>query len=130
MTTGHQATVRIRDAGAPQRADTSDARFTIAPNPLTGAPTILSPALALGRVFPNPARDELFVSFTLPDAEPALLELVDVAGRRVAGRAVGAMGPGSHVVGLGHGLSLESGLYFVRLRRGAQSQTTRVAIVE
>ncbi len=46
---------------------------------------------------PNPAvAGQLTVAFTLPNAEPARLELIDVSGRRLAARDVGSLGPGRH----------------------------------
>jgi len=48
----------------------------------------LAAELALGGVRPNPATKELAVTFSLPDAAPARLEAYDLAGRRVAARAV------------------------------------------
>jgi hypothetical protein len=56
--------------------------------------TAASSTLAWRRA-PNPARSqELTVQFVLPTAEPAKLELFDIAGRRLAEREVGQFGPG------------------------------------
>jgi hypothetical protein len=128
-TTGPQARVRVRDSNVHGHADASDALFTIAPNPLTAAPPAVPRDLVVHRVFPNPAREALFVSFSLPAAQVATLELVDVAGRRVAAREVGALGAGDHVIDLGRGAALESGLYFVRLTQGARRSIARAAFV-
>jgi len=81
-------------------------------------------------VWPNPGRgDRAIVSFALASAEPATLELVDVAGRRVLERAVGTLGPGGHQLDLAGGRRLPAGVYMVRLTQGPRSWTTRVAIV-
>ena len=48
----------------------------------------------------------MMVGFTLPSAESARLELIDVAGRRVASRDVGALGAGQHAVNLTPGRQL------------------------
>jgi hypothetical protein len=85
---------------------------------------------ALTGVSPNPsAGSRLSVAFTLPDGEPAKLELLDAAGRRVAGRGVGALGAGRHTVDLSPSGRLAPGIYLVRLTQGAQVRTNRVAVV-
>ena len=52
----------------------------------------------------------LSVAFSLPDASPAELELVDVAGRRVFQRDVGNLGAGFHVLPIDHA-NLPAGMY-------------------
>jgi hypothetical protein len=82
---------------------------------------------ALEGVRPNPSRGEaLTVRFSLPTAAPARLELLDVAGRRIASHDVGM---GQHTLGLGAGQHLAPGLYLVRLTQGANTRTTRVAVI-
>jgi hypothetical protein len=95
--------------------------------PGPGAPL----AFALEGVRPNPASgDRLTISFALPTASPARLELWDVAGRRVAGREVGSFGAGRHVVDLAFGMHVPAGLYLVRLTQGDAVRTSRVAFLE
>jgi len=91
-----------------------------------------SPArLALAGAWPNPARAAaLSLRFTLPDAEPARLDLLDVSGRRVAGRNVSALGAGEHVLRLESAERLRPGLYFARLSRGAESLVAKVCVLE
>jgi hypothetical protein len=67
------------------------------------------------------------VSFNLPSDHPASLDLIDVAGRRVATRAVGALGAGEHVMSLNE-RALLGGVYFVRLSQDGRSVTTRAAV--
>jgi sugar lactone lactonase YvrE len=87
--------------------------------------------LALAGVWPNPASGRaLNVRFTLPAKADARLELLDVAGRRVVTREVGALGPGQHAVSLSRGSSVPPGLYFVRLRQGAETRTVRVTVAQ
>jgi hypothetical protein len=87
-------------------------------------------SFALERVQPNPSRGErLRVRFTLPTAAPARLELLDVSGRRVLERAVGALGPGRHTVEFAAGRRLAAGIYVVRLSQGASVRVTRVALL-
>ena len=88
-------------------------------------------ALSLEGARPNPAYGgALSVAFTLPEAASARLELVDVGGRRVAGREVGALGAGRHVVALGAERRLPPGLYLLRLSQGARARVTRVVVIE
>jgi len=87
-------------------------------------------ALALERVTPNPSRGQrLAVTFTLPVAGPARLEMLDVGGRLIAAREVGILGPGRHTVDPGIGRKLRPGLYLVRLTQGGESRVIRAAVV-
>ena len=78
---------------------------------------------------PNPAGPDLTVAFSLPTREPASLELLDVAGRRVLVRAVGAYGPGDHVVSLGNGRRFSAGVYLLQLSQGKRSVTRKTVVV-
>ena len=88
-----------------------------------------APAFALRGLQPNPAGRQVAVAFTLPDAAPASLQLIDVSGRRVVDRRLEGMGAGPHVVILTEGPRLPPGLYFVRLAHGGRSLVTRGVIV-
>jgi hypothetical protein len=82
---------------------------------------------ALDPVRPNPSRGgALTVRFSLPTDAPARLELLDVAGRRIASHDVGI---GQHTLDLGAGQHLPPGLYLVRLTQGANTRVTRVAVL-
>ena len=79
---------------------------------------------------PNPSRDgAATVTFALPSAGPATLELVDLAGRTVVSRAVGSLGAGVHRVTLAANGRLAAGVYFARLTAGRDIRTTRIAIL-
>ena len=87
-------------------------------------------AFALEGAQPNPSRGEgLTVAFTLASGAAASLELLDVAGRRMATREVGSLGAGRHTLDLREGRGLAPGLYLVRLTQGANTRTTRVAMI-
>ena len=77
----------------------------------------------------NPAVRDVVVVFSLPDALPAALDLIDVGGRRVATQEVGSLGPGRHSVTLGAGRALPPGVYLVRLSRAGQALTVRAAVI-
>ena len=83
--------------------------------------------LALHRAGPSPARGVVAVECALPDAGPATLEAHDVAGRRVASRELGSLGPGRHTIELARGLP--AGIYVVRLSQGGRTRTVKVAVL-
>jgi hypothetical protein len=99
-----------------------DATTDVAPDGTT--------AFALERVRPNPAiASRLVISFSLPTAAPARLEVFDVRGRRVAGQEVGGRGAGRQAVPL-WSAQLTPGVYLVRLSQGASSMTQRMTVVD
>src|SRR5207237_9556742 len=114
-------------------------QVTVIASSASGVP---SPALAAGvrlaAPAPNPwARGTggaLGVSFSLPAAADADLALFDLAGRRVATLARGALAAGPHVAHwdgtLDTGRRAAAGVYFVRLTALGTMRKARVAIVE
>ena len=69
------------------------------------------------------------VDFALGSSTAARLELVDVAGRRISSRAVGALGAGRHTVDLTAAARIEPGIYFLRLTQAERTVTARVVAV-
>jgi hypothetical protein len=88
----------------------------------------LSAALSLRSPYPNPTTGPVWAAFTLPSSGGAMLSLVDVTGRRLSGREVGALGAGSHLLRLDEGLRLGPGLYWIVLEHGQERLTARVAV--
>ncbi len=86
------------------------------------------PKLALAGARPNPAIGTARIAFTLPSRDPGVLEVIDLAGRRVLRRDVGGLGPGSHVVTL-DSPRLRAGLYFIRLMHGGQVLRARMVLI-
>lgn len=86
-------------------------------------------ALALERVAPSPARGDFRIVFTLPSAAPAMLELMDIAGRRVASRSVGELGAGRHSLSLAETRTVPPGRYILRLTQGGRSLTSPVTVL-
>ncbi len=78
---------------------------------------------------PSPARSLLAAVFTLPDGAPARLELMDLSGRRILSREVGALGGGEHVLRLDESGALRAGVYLLRLTRGGTSVTARAVVI-
>jgi hypothetical protein len=87
-----------------------------------------APAFALYVPRPMPAERNLVVTFSLATEESAVLELLDVSGRRIQRREVGALGAGPHVVSLGEGRRLAGGLYLIRLVQGARSAVIKAVV--
>jgi len=92
--------------------------------------TAEAPEVALEGARPNPAvAGAVKVAFTLSSAGRARLELIDVGGRLVAARDVGALGPGPHTVDLEEGGRVPPGVYLIRLTAASHSFTRRVAVL-
>jgi hypothetical protein len=90
----------------------------------------LATPFALYGLQPNPAVRDLRVAFSLPDDQPATLELLDLAGRRVRFLSVGSHGAGRHVVSLGQTASMASGVYLVRLERGGRKFVSKCVVMQ
>lgn len=87
-------------------------------------------ALELSPLIPNPSHGTaLTVHFSLPDANAASLELLDVQGRRIEKREVGTLGAGRHAQVLSERGGLAPGVYVVRLSHGGESLTRIGAVV-
>lgn len=87
--------------------------------------------LTIESVRPNPSHGGLLqATFTLPSSSPARIELLDVAGRRLLNREVGAFGAGQHVLELRPGRTLAPGLYLVRLTQGAVVRIARTVVLD
>jgi Galactose oxidase, central domain/Kelch motif len=88
-----------------------------------------SRGFSLAGVRPNPTEGAFHASFALSDGSPAILELMDLSGRRMLRMDVGDLGPGTHLVDLGRGRKLAPGVYIVRLSRAGQFLTTRATVL-
>ena len=88
--------------------------------------------LAVGPAGANPASGRsLVVDVALPSAAPARLEMLDVMGRVVAERDLGALGAGRHAVDLSAGLrSFAPGVYLVRVTQGGDAKVVRLTVID
>ncbi len=103
----------------------------LGPGQTTDTPLDRPFTLTLEGARPNPARGgRMMVHFALPGDAPARLELFDLAGRRVAERAVGGLGAGPHAVELAPGRLLAPGVYVVRLTQGTDARTIRQVVLD
>jgi len=89
-------------------------------------PSVLQ--LALETPYPNPGDADFLVAFALPTDQPAVIELRDVAGRRIVVREVGDLGPGRHTIRLRPEIPLRPAVYFLRLRQGGSSVAAKLTI--
>ncbi len=88
-----------------------------------------SRGLALFGPYPQPARGSPMIALSIPTTVPApRLEVYDLAGRRVANRDLSALGTGRHLVSIGTGSSLASGVYLIQLVQGEQERTARAVV--
>jgi hypothetical protein len=91
----------------------------------------LQARFALAGAIPNPAPGrDLRVRFSLPNAQPARLELYDLNGRLVSAREVGTLGAGEHSLLLSAGGHVSPGVYWLRLSQASRRETVRIAVVD
>jgi hypothetical protein len=87
-------------------------------------------ALALGAPSPNPSNGAVTLAVTLPAARGARLDVLDLAGRRVASRDLGGLDPGRHVIALTEAEALAPGLYVLQLTHAGVARRARLVRVE
>ena len=97
--------------------------------PVSVPPGSATTSLAIRGVRPNPSVGPLSVAFTLPDASPARIDVIDLAGRRVLGRDLAGLGPGSHVVSFPEAATLPAGVYTIRLSQAGRSVAARSIVM-
>jgi hypothetical protein len=85
--------------------------------------------LGLEPIHPNPSTGALTVAFTLPTPDQASLELLDLAGRRLAIRQVESPGTGRRSVGFPEARGFAPGLYHARLTQGARSLSVKFCVM-
>jgi hypothetical protein len=125
-----QVRIRVVDPHASQFSDAGDADLTIYDASALDVPGG-TPKLALLGAWPNPARQDLAVSFSLPTGDArATLELIDLAGRRVASADLAGLAAGPHRVALLERRAVTPGVYLVRLTHGGDVKSMKVAVLQ
>jgi len=93
--------------------------------PVLDARTVVMPRATFARPWPNPAAGAVQFHFTLPQSGPAMLSVLDVAGRRVRAIALPQASAGENGVRWDRhddaGRELSPGLYFARLEAAGES---------
>jgi hypothetical protein len=87
----------------------------------------LSGLLSIDGVVPNPSTGAMWVHFTLPSKQLALVELIDLQGRRLVHEEFIPAGGRFSTVFNAHSV-LSPGVYFVRLEQAGLSKTRRVVV--
>ena len=98
---------------------------------LAGSPAGVGNSARFGidGVKPNPTTHGFVISFMLPTGQPARLELLDLAGRRVFDRELSAPTPGAQTLSIGGEAQLVPGFYVVRLSQGARQATAKTTVI-
>ena len=79
--------------------------------------------------YPNPFKSTITIRYHLDQAEDIVLELYDIAGRRVAIIYRGQKSSGDHIEKF-QGAACASGLYFIRLTAGGSVSQQKVLLVK
>ncbi|MBK8167995.1 MAG: serine hydrolase [bacterium] len=116
-------------------SDSHSARLTVDTGGASPATLPLPTHLVVHAPKPNPFNPQVTLSFELPrHTDVVVLELFDVAGRRVRSLSASSLAPGAHAFTWNGtddaGQRLSSGLYFARLRADQEEVTHRVMMVE
>jgi len=121
---------RVVEGHAAQFSDASDADFQVMDPALAGVGD--GPAtLALLGAQPNPARRDLTVSYSLATSGArGTLELLDLAGRRVAWRDLSGESAGRHQAQLLERSALRPGVYMIRLTHAGEVRGMKVALIQ
>ncbi len=73
--------------------------------------------------------ERLEVAFSLASDEPAVLELLDVSGRRLSAAEVGGLGAGPHTYALPQPPGMAPGVYWVRLRQSGRVRVAKAVVL-
>lgn len=120
--------ITARDAAGNASSDTLVTAVTVR-DPSTDAVEDGVLAFALARPTPNPSGGAALLTFSLPQAGSARVEVLDASGRRIA-QTSGEFSAGRHSWRwdgrLADGTRARAGLYFVRLTSGMGTRTQRM----
>ena len=87
------------------------------------------PNLSVSLAGPNPARRDLWIRLELQTREPARIEVLDLAGRRVRSERIETIASGPQVSNVTRGVLLPSGVYWVRLTQSGRSASVRAVVM-
>lgn len=80
-------------------------------------------------IYPNPARNEAKVSFTLNNSSNAEINIIDLTGRIVSTQRFGLLAKGQHELSCNI-TDLQEGSYIIQLNTGAGSAATKFMVVK
>lgn len=122
----------VTDRAGNAAAIDSDSLFALYGD-LTAAGSSGLPHFLRLAVRPVPTRSTAHVTFELPTSATAQVEVFDISGRSVRRLAVGFFAAGAHTADWdlrdGSGSRVQAGVYFVRLRAGANGLLRRVVVI-
>jgi hypothetical protein len=107
--------------------DRADASERERPHEVEDLGTTRQSGFAVLGTMPSPSNGTIAIRFTLPSSGDVRVEMLDVAGRRVATRDMGMLGAGEHVAVAGDA-DLPPGVYLVRLTWAAWTLSSRVVV--
>jgi hypothetical protein len=106
----------------------SDSAFTIYDATAVGGDHVTE--FALSSVGPNPTHGRCRVVFTVPQAAPVRLSVMDIQGREVAVLADGEQEAGRHEVAWSDATGrVRPGLYFVRMKAPGHTFLRRIVVI-
>jgi hypothetical protein len=79
--------------------------------------------------YPNPFNAKTILQYTLSTSGPVTVSIYDLAGRKVASLFDGAQNAGEHTL-IWDAQAFPSGIYFVRLTAGSQSQDRKIILLK
>jgi len=124
------ARFRVVESHAVQFNDASDADFEVQ-EPIQVGVGDRPATLALLGAQPNPARQDLTVAYSLAvSGARGTLELLDLAGRRVAFRDLSGESAGRHQARLLERQALRPGVYMIRLTHAGEVRGMKVAVIQ
>ena len=105
--------------------------FVAVPTGVEGQPLAgLKPeALVLGNSYPNPAKGQITISYQLPQAGRATMEIYNMLGQTVQKFDLGWQPAGNHSLNWNSSQQVQ-GVYFYRLQAGDFSSTKKLVVVK
>jgi hypothetical protein len=92
-------------------------------------PFILQPSSFRLSIYPNPFNPSTTLAFTLPKSGFTIIDVYDLAGRKVQTLADGMLAAGEHRLTF-NGSQLPSGIYFARLQSGEFAGTQKLLLLK
>ena len=100
--------------------------------PVTAQPELVT-SFGLGPVYPNPFNASTTITYDINHVADTRLEIFSISGRLVETLVSSERWPGQYTArwhGTSNGISVGSGMYFVRLTAGNQVSTKRLTLVK
>jgi len=115
---------------SPARGAKTETDFRTAPNTSDAPLAEAMPSLRFARVWPNPATEQVSMSYVLPRDAEVRLSIHDVQGREVARLADGRAAAGSYAAEWKSGANIAAGIYFARLEAEGTVRTRKIVIAK